>query len=327
MYKRELDGLIKSGNLPKSLLLYGEDFAASNYAKFIANKIGEKENILSFYFEEYVYESAKSYISQPSLFGDINILYIKGNKKIPKKELDTLVGFCEKNSHSYFVYEFSGEDKVAKDMTKSFSKKKKADFVRFFKPNLSEAVSILSKRAAKIGLEIEPYALQHLFMVQNEDIALSANELEKLLLLDKKISTQDIDAHVFGMGMMSMDSFIENFLAKKDIREDLKQLLEGGSFDEIRIINAIQAYVVQLMMFRTYITVHGRYDAMEIVGYPLPGALVKTRAAQSTKITLERYQEMLSQLLDAEFKLKTFTNLDKNSFLFSTLIKLQTVLQ
>lgn len=326
MYKRELDSMIGAGNLPKSLLLYGEDFASSTYAKFIANKVGEKENILSFYFEEYSYESAKNYIAQPSLFGDINVLYIKGNKKIPKKEVDTLVGFCEKNDHSFFIYEFSGEDKVAKDVTKSFPKKKKADFVRFFKPNLSEAVAILAKRAGKIGLEIDNFALQHLFMVQNEDIALAANELEKLLLLDKKVESHDIDNHVFGMGAMSMDSFIKHFLEGAEIKEDLKQLLDSGSSDEIRIVNAMQAYIVQLMMFRTYITVHGRYDAIEILGFPLPPALVQERATQSTKIKLEVYQAMLTHLLDAEFKLKTFSNLDKNSFLFSTLIKLQTFL-
>ncbi len=326
MYKRELDSMIGAGNLPKSLLLYGEDFSASTYAKFIANKIGEKENILSFYFEEYHFESAKNYISQPSLFGDISVLYIKGNKKIPKKEIDTLVGFCEKNANSYFIYEFSGEDRVAKDITKSFPKKKKADFVRFFKPNLSEAVGILAKRAAKIGLEIDNFALQHLFMVQNEDIALSANELEKLLLLDKKVQVSDIDNHVFGMGAMSMDNFIKHFLAGEEIKEDLKQLLDSGSADEIRIINAMQAYIVQLMMFRTYITVHGRYDAIEILGFPLPPALVQERATESTKIKLEVYQAMLSHLLEVEFQLKTSSNLDKNTYMYSALIKLQTFL-
>ncbi len=326
MYKRELDGLIAGGKLPKSLLLYGEDFSASTYAKFIANKLGDKENILSFYFEEYHFESAKNYISQPSLFGDISVLYIKGNKKIPKKEIDTLVGFCEKNASSFFVYEFSGEDRVAKDITKSFPKKKNADFVRFFKPNLSEAVGILAKHAGKMGLEIDNFALQHLYMVQNEDIALASNELEKLLLLDKKVEASDIDTHVFGMGAINMDGFIKHFLEGGEIKEDLQQLLEAGTSDEIRIINAMQAYIVQLMMFRTYITVHGSYNAMEILGFPLPPALVKERAAQSTKIRLEVYQQLLTGLLDAEFKLKTFSNLDKNTFLFSTLIKLQTLL-
>jgi DNA polymerase-3 subunit delta len=326
MYKRELDAMIGAGNLPKSLLLYGEDFAASTYAKFIARKITDKENILSFYFEEYHFESAKSFISQPSLFGDINLLYIKGSKKIPKKELDILVGFCEKNTNSFLIYEFLGEDRVAKDITKSFTKKKKADFVRFFKPNLQEAVGILAKRAQKIGLEIDNFALQHLFMIQNEDIALAANELEKLLLLDKKIEASDIDIHVYGMGTVNMDHFIENFLKGADIKEDLRQLLDSGSLDEIRIVNALQAYMVQLMMFRTYITVHGDYNAMEILGFPLPPALVKVRATQSTKIKLDVYQKLLTTLLNAEFKLKTVTNLDKNSYLFSTLIKLQTYL-
>ncbi len=318
--------MIGAGKLPKSLLLYGEGFSASTYAKFIANKLGQKENILSFYFEEYHFESAKNYISQPSLFGDISVLYIKGDKKIPKKELDTLVGFCEKNASSFFIYEFSGEDRVAKDITKSFAKKKQADFVRFFKPNLTEAVSILAKKAAKIGLEIDNFALQHLYMIQNEDIALAHNELEKLLLLDKKIEAHDIDTHVFGMGEINMDNFIKHFLAGEEIKEELKQLLEAGSFDEIRIINALQAYVVQLMMFRTYITVHGRYDAIEILGFPLPPALVQERATQCTKIKLEVYQALLTALLDAEYQLKTFSNLDKNTFLFSTLIKLQTLL-
>ncbi len=326
MYKRELDNCIQSGTLPKSLLLYGEDFSTSAYAKFLAGKIGEKENMLSFYFEEYNYESAKNFISQPSLFGDISLLYIKGNKKIPKKELDTLVGFCEKNVHSYFLYDFSGDDKTAKDMTRSFSKKKKADFVRFFKPNLSEAVGIMSKAAQKMGLEIEPFALQHLFMTQNEDIALSVNELDKLLLLDKKVEAHDIDTHVFGMGAVNMDSFITHLLEGKEIKENLHQLIESGSVDEIRIINAIQAYIVQLMMFRTYITVHGSYDAMEILGFPLPPNLVKTRATQSTKISLVGYQKLLTHLLEAEFQLKTHSNLEKNSFLFATLIKLQSFL-
>jgi len=326
MYKRELDNLVGSGNLPKSLLLYGEDFSSSAYAKFIARKITDKDNILSFYFEEFAFDSAKNFIAQPSLFGDTNLLYIKGNKKIPKKELDILVGLCEKNANSFLIYEFSGEDKVAKDITKSFAKKKNADFVRFFKPNLQEAVNILAKRAQKLGLEIDNFALQHLFMIQNEDIALSVNELEKLLLLDKKVEASDIDKHVYGMGAVSMDTFIEHFLKGEDIKEGLKQLLDAGSSDEIRILNAMQTYIVQLMMFRTYITVHGDYNAIEILGFPLPPALVKLRAAQSTKIKLDVYQKLLTELLDAEFSLKTATNLDKNSYLFATLIKLQTYL-
>jgi len=326
MYKRELDNLIRSNALPSSMLLYGDDYSISAYASFIANKLGDKDNMLKLYYDEYIYDNVKSYLSQPSLFGDINLAFIKGDKKIPKKELDTIVEICFKNPNSFFVYEFCGEDRVGKDIARSFSKKKGADFVRFFKPNLSEAVGILSNKAQKIGLEIDSYALQHLYMIQNEDLLLSENELNKLLLLDKKIEANDIDAHVFGMGEVNMDKFIEKFLKNEDIRGELETLVEAGSLDEVRIVNALEAYIVTLMMFRTYITAHGRYDALEILGFPLPQDLVKIRAAQSSKISLPVYQQMLTHLLNAEHKLKTSTNLDKNSYLFSTLIKLQTYL-
>jgi DNA polymerase-3 subunit delta len=326
MYKKELDNLIRTGQLPSSILLYGDDYASETYSSFLANKLGDRDNMLKFYYEEYHYESAKSYLSQPSLFGDINLLFIKTDKKIPKKELDFFVDACMKNTTSFFVYEYCGDDKVGRDISRAFAKKKNADFVRFFKPNLSEAVGILSKKAQKIGLEIDSFALQHLFMIQSEDIALAANELEKLLLLDKKIQSNDIDTHVFGMGEVNMDKFIEKLLLKEDMRSEIETLIESGSLDEIRIVNALEAYIVTLMMFRTYITAHGRYDALEILGFPLPQNLVKIRASQSSKISLPIYQQMLTHLLNAEHTLKTSTNLDKNSYLFSTLIKLQTYL-
>ncbi len=326
MYKRELDQKIKSNKLPKSIFLYGESFFSSAYGSYLANRCTSKDNILSFYFEEYSYESAKNYIAQPSLFGDISLLYIKGDHKIPKKELDTLVDLCNKNSSSFFIYEFSGSDKIAKDITKSFSKKKEADFVRFFRPSLSEAVISLSKKAHQLGLDIDSFALQHLFLLQNEDLSIANRELEKLLLLDKKVTADDIDEHVYGMGEIRIDDFINDLLAKKDIKEDLYNLLEVGSLDEIRIINTLQNYIVSLFLFNSYIKIHGKYDVIAILGYPLPPNLVKQRASLSIKINFETYQKLLNLLSDCELKLKKVPLIDKNSLLIATLIKLQTLL-
>ena len=326
MYKRELDQKIRSNQIPKSIFLYGESFFSSSYASYLAKKCTSKENVLSFYFEEYSYDSAKNYISQPSLFGDISLLYIRGDNKIPKKELDSLVALCDKNSSSFFIYEFSGSDKVAKDITKSFSKKKQADFVRFFRPSLSEAVVSLSKKAAQIGLQIDSFALQHLFLLQNEDLSIANRELEKLLLLDKKVSADDIDKHVYGMGEIRIDDFINNLLAKKDIKEELHTLLEVNSMDEIRIINTLQNYIVSLFLFNSYIKIHGKYDVIAILGYPLPPNLVKERVALSIKINFITYQNLLNLLSECEFKLKKVPFIDKNSLLIATLIKLQTLL-
>jgi DNA polymerase-3 subunit delta len=326
MYKRELDQKIRSNKIPKSIFLYGENFFSSSYGSYLASRCTSKDNMLSFYFEEYSYESAKNYISQPSLFGDISLLYIKGDHKIPKKELDILVSLCDKNSSSFFIYEFCGSDKVAKDMSRSFSKKKSADFVRFFRPSLSEAVASLSKKANQIGLEIDSFALQHLFLLQNEDLSIANRELEKLLLLDKKVTADDIDKHVYGMGEIRIDDFINDLLAKKDIRDELYKLLEVSSLDEILIINTLQNYIVSLFLFNSYIKIHGKYDVIAILGYPLPPNLVKERASLSIKINFETYQKLLNLLSECEFKLKKVPLIDKNSLLIATLIKLQTLL-
>jgi DNA polymerase-3 subunit delta len=326
MYKNHLDTAIRNQTLPKSLLFYGEEFFSSFYAKLILPILGDKDGILSFYYDEYNYESAKNFIAQPSLFGDVNILYIRGDKRVPKKELDILVGLCQKNPTSHLIYQFTGEDKVGKELQKSFTKKKDADFVRFFKPNMGEAMGVLKQKANELHLDIDNFALQHLFMIQNENLSLSVNELSKLSILNKKIYAADIDKHVYGMGEMAMDEFISKLLGGEDITQMMQKLLDGGSGDEVKIINAIQAYIVQLFMFHIYIKVHGSYDVLAILGFPLPQNLAQIRAAQCIKINLDTYQKIFKHLLETEHGLKKMQNIDKNSYAFSALIKLQSYL-
>ena len=325
MYKRELDNLLKDEKLPKSLLLYGEEFYTSFYIKKILPMISSKENVLAYYFDEYDFNGAKNFISQPSLFGDINLLYIKYDKKIAKKELDALVELCHKTSSSYFYLEFVGEDKVAKDLTKSFTKKKSADFVRFFKPTLGEAINILSQRAKELMLDIDTTAIRELLNIENENLSLCFKELEKLSLLDKKITTYDIREHIYGVGEIVLDDFIVKLLNKQDIKDEVEVILESGS-DEIRVLNAVTNYITMLLEFHLYIKANGTYDTKEILGFPLPPVLAKERAALSIKITPLQYELLLKELLNSEFLLKNEKNIDKNSLLYATLIKLQSFL-
>lgn len=326
MYKRDLETLIAKQSLPKSLLLYGESFFSDYFAQKILPMWGEKDNILSFYYDEYHFESARGFIAQPSLFGDVNVLYIRSDRKIPKKEVDTLVALCQKNPTSYFLLHFSGDDRVGKELQKSFTKKRGGDYARFFRPNMGEAIALLREKATTLGMQIENYTLQHLFLLQNENLSLCMNELEKLSLLDKPITVSDIDTHVYGMGALSMDTFIVRLLQKEDIREDLLRLLDSGHGDEIRIVNAISNFISQLLLFHIYIKVHGRYDAVEILGYPLPPQLVKERAALSIKYKLSTYKVLITHLMACEHALKYAQYIDKESYLISSLIKLQTYL-
>ncbi len=328
MYKREFENLLNSSQLPKSILLHGACFYQTN---FFGEKIVEKlevlpEEKLLVYYDEYNFSTAKNFLSQSSLFGDRNILIIKTDKVIPKKELDILVELSFKNSSNHFIYQYFGDDKKARNIAKSFTPKKGANFVRFFKLNQGEAIYLLDILAKDIGVNISKYALSHLYMLQNEDVSLCANDLKKLSIFEKEIQISDINEFVYGLGSVGMDSFIYDLLQKKDIKKSYSKLVELGSADEVRIINAIESYLGQLFLFFTYIKLNGRFDAKSILGYPLPPNIAQERSRLCMMFDIKTYNDIFSVLLNCEFKLKKMQNIDKSSMLLSTLIKLQTFL-
>ena len=109
MYKSELDNYIKSGKISNSFVFFGESsFLIDMYTKMLSNI--DDASVLSFYHDEYDFNSAKAHLSQASLFGGNNILIIKSEKKVPKKELDILIDYCEKNSDNLFIYAYYGSD-------------------------------------------------------------------------------------------------------------------------------------------------------------------------------------------------------------------------
>ena len=328
MYKREFEALVKAGKAPKSTLLYG---ACAYQNNVLAQQLltllnAQSEEKVMMYFDEYAFTSAKNFLSQSSLFGDRNILIIKTDKTIPTKEIETLVALCAKNDSSYFIFQYFGEDKKATPLTKHFDKQTNGAFVRLFKAEMNEALQMLQNHANTIGLSIDRYTLQHLYMIHMEDLSLCINEFEKLLVLDKEIGINEIDTLVYGLGSVSMDHFITKLLEKKDIKEDFERLIEGDGIEEIRIINAIQTHLSQLFLFHAYIKLHGAFDAKAILGYPLPPHIASKRSQHEIKIDLATYHKLSNQLIDAEYRLKKSGNVEKTSYLLSSLIKLQTSL-
>ena len=90
MYKSEFDNHIRNKTLSNAFVFFGESqFLIEMYTKMLTNI--EDANILTYYHDEYDFSGAKAHLSQGSLFGDRNILIIKSEKKVPKKELDTLL--------------------------------------------------------------------------------------------------------------------------------------------------------------------------------------------------------------------------------------------
>jgi DNA polymerase-3 subunit delta len=281
----------------------------------------EDASLLKFYHDEYDFNSAKAHLSQASLFGGQNVLIIKSEKKIPKKDLDIFIDFCEKNPDNIFVYAYYGSDH--KTYTKAFSKKSTMS-VRFFNPNRGEAIFTVSQVAREKQVNIDNYTITHLLQIHNGDVALACNEIEKFRVYDRTITTKDIDNLVFGLAEVNIDDFIKKILNKKDFKKELQNILEHGE-DEIRIVTAITAYLTQLYMFNIYIRVNGAPNALEILGYPAPKFIVDEKATLSLKFKPNTYYKLHELLLDSELKMKS-SNVDKGAILLSTLIRVQKLL-
>ena len=322
MYKNEFDNYIKQGKISNSFVFFGESsFLIDMYAKMLSNV--EESSILSFYHDEYDFSSAKAHLSQASLFGDRNILIIKSEKKVPKKELDILIEFCEKNKDNIFIYAYYGSDHKTYNNKKAFAKFSTMS-VRFFHPKDYESQNIIMQIANEKGVKIDKYSISHLLNIHNGDVALASNEIDKFRVFDREITTKDIESLVFGLAEISIDDFINKLLEKKDFKEDLKNILEHGE-DEIRVLTAITSYITQLYMFNIYIRVNGAPNAMDILGYPAPKFVVDKKAALSIKFKPAAYYKLHKLLLGSELKMKS-SNVDKGAILLSTLIRLQQLL-
>ncbi|QOP46167.1 DNA polymerase III subunit delta [Sulfurimonas paralvinellae] len=322
MYKNEFDNHIRNKTVSNSFVFFGEShFLIDMYTKMLTNI--EDANILNYYHDEYDFNSAKAHLSQGSLFGDRNILVIKSEKKIPKKELDTLLELTHKNGDNIFVYAYYGSDHKSYNNAKSFAKTQTMN-VRFFHPKEYEAQNLLSQIAHEKNVNIDKYTLSHLLKIHNGDIALCANEIDKFRIFDREVTTKDVDALVYGLGEINLDDFTKKLLEKKDFKEDLQNILEHGE-DEIRIISALTSYLTQLYMFNIYIRINGAPNALEILGYPAPKFVVEQKAAQAIKIKPAAFYRLHELLLESELKMKS-SHVDKSAILLSTLIKLQKTL-
>jgi DNA polymerase-3 subunit delta len=329
MYHKELELKLQKG-LPGSLLLYGEnDYLIDFYIDRYIRQLGAKEDKLTLYFDEWDFAKAKSYLSQSSLFGGINLLIVRYDKKIPAKELDTLIGLTKKNSDNYFVFAFRGSENEAKEaklMHASFDDKKGGNWVRFFEPNSREGVEILNQKAQSMGLDIDHFALGHLLLALNNNLSLCANALEKLAISDTKITGKEIDRLIYSAAPLATEQLLVDLFENRPITETIGILLELGE-DEESILRATQKFVNEIFLFNAYIKLHGTPDSQEILGYKLPKQIEEKKAGLATKIKSSVLLAIMEHLLKSELYIKRKGSADKESLLYGAFIKMQTLIQ
>lgn len=325
MYQREFDQRLKQG-FPKAVLLYGlNDYMVDYYIDLYKTRLDAKESMLTLYYDEWDFEQAKNYLSQTSLFGGTNLLIVKGDKKIPKKELDQLISLANKNADNYFLYGFDEAKTSAKSLQSAFTDKKGGVWVRFFEPNIRDAMAMLQQKAMQIGLDIDHYALQHLMLLLNNNLALCINELDKLSILGVKVTSKDVDRLVYSTAPLATEQLLIDLFNKKPITSTITKLLDLGE-DEFDLLRSTQYFVNQIFLFHAYIKLNGHVDSAAILGYKLPKQIEEQKAQLALKVKSTALLKIFEHLLAGELEMKKAPATQREVLLYSMLIKIQSYL-
>ena len=324
MYKKDFISLLNSPNIPNFFLLYGaESYQVEFYTNELLGKF-DKENMLSLYFDDYSFNIAISHLSEPSLFANSNLLHIKNDKKIPAKDAKELIAQCQNNPNNIFILELhEGDEKVLTDIKKQFG----SNFVRFFPPSsASEVNQILSNHAKFLGLNIDNQSLLYIYNLQNENLYLSASELNKLASIGIKFSLDEIKERVYALNGISFDTLFDKIINKKNINSDYFEFINDSSFNEIALLNMLFKAFYRLYLIHSSIKTNGKFDPKTVLGYTPPPQVLNKLQSQAIVIKTEQYTQIFKFLNEIEFDLKCKNNIDKECYLLSAILSLQDIL-
>ena len=320
MYKNEFDNILRQNKTFNAYMFFGQStFLIENYTSMVVSNHGSSDEVEKIYFDDYNFKYCHDKLLQSSLFSSNNILVIKTEKKLPKKEVSALIAACNTNPDSVVIFACVG-DADFRAMSGYFSTKTKSASIRMFAPNAYEATKILEEEAVKLGLRYDMTALNHLYFMHRQDLALTVNDLKKLSILDEQISAKVIDQHCFGIGAVSVEDFLHNLLSGSDICTDVNALLEEG-LNEIYLLNQITAFVQQLFMISSYTRINGSANAKEILGYVPPKPIWDKKAKLAIAIKPQQFLKMFDYLNNLELELKSSKISNQNIYLQSCLIK------
>jgi len=287
MYKKDFDKLTQ---IPSYLLFYGDEFYLQEYEKKLLKKF-KQENVLKMYYDEYDFETAKTHLSEVSLFGGKSVLIIK-HDKIPAN-IDKLINYA-KDSYLFFFYYGNKKPEVFKK-----------NFVRFFEPNLREKMEFINNLEKEFEVEISQEA--KLFLAKSLEAQFLRKEIEKLSLYSKNVTLAEVKELVFLYKEESFEDLFVSMLNGEDYFDKLQNMLEIVDFR--RILPSLIKYVKDLYSYNLYIKKTGLSSLEGFLGYKLPFDIEKKRVNLAVKLKEKDYYELLKKLLNYELLMR---NSDKN---------------
>jgi len=326
MYKNEFDNLLNQNKHFNAYMFYGQSvFLIEYYANLVSSKLAVEDEVEKLYFDDFDFKYAKSKLLQPSLFASNNILLIKIDKKLNKKECVELIQTCNTNINSKVIFACMGDGDF-KTMGGYFTQKLNAVSVRMFPPFPNEALRILENSARQLNINYDVSALNHLYFMHRQDLSLCVNDLKKLSILKEKISTNIVNKHCFSIAAVNFEDFLHNLISSGNIGDELKLLLEEG-MNEIYLLNQIISFVQQLFMISSHMRIYGNANAKDILGFAPPKNVWEKKSRLAINIKLEKFLQILEYLLDTELELKSSKIPNQNVYIQAILRKISVIIR
>lgn len=333
MNKSQLDTLLKQ-TAPRASLLYGDGFMVGYYGKKIAHALQcEEKN--TFYFDDYNTISVNTLLSQGSLFGTSSLVVVKVNHKLPKSDIELFLQSLLTNTHNALIVEYyQAQNKslseymrdckaVAGYFTQAKMPKNSVIETRFFEPNMAECMELLRMKSKELQLNIHDRILHQILSIQNNDIALALNELEKFVLYKHRaIEIDDVNMLCHGMGSFSIEELCCAIMDKTPFLHILHNIYEEGA-NEIAMIAEIQRFFYQLFLCFAYAKIHGTINAREILGYMPPAHIIERLSRYCIRFKETEYMRIFELL--SQWRYEVSTGRAKQSMF--ALIKIQALLR
>lgn len=333
MYKSQLDTLLKQST-PRVSFLYGDSFLVGYYSRKIAHCLKSEEKT-TFYFDEYNANNINTLLSQGSLFGSSSLVVLKINHKLSKADVELFLTSLSHNTHNALIIEYyqspsKSQADYARDckVCAGYFKHPKIPKdslveVRFFEPTMGECMEFMRERARELHLKADDKILSQILMLQNNDIALALNELEKFVIyMGKNIEPSDVNLLCDGIASFSVEELCCTLMEKKPIVEMLQSIYEEG-INEIAMISEIQRFFYQLFLFFTFIKIKGRPDAKEILGFSPPAHITERLSRYCIRFKEAQYIAIFELLSTWRYEVSK----GKSKQSMGTLIKIQEMIR
>ncbi|MBD3843847.1 MAG: hypothetical protein IE909_18620, partial [Campylobacterales bacterium] len=174
-------------------------------------------------------------------------------------------------------------------------------------------------------LNIDNYALEYLTIMLGNNLMLCSNELDKLNILNREITTKDINEFVFSQTPLSVEKLLINVCNKKLDPNIINTILDSGE-DANSILRATQNFLNQILLFQAYIKINGTVNSQDILGYKLPKQIEEQKATLANRIKSSRLLKAFEHVLQCELEIKSAPAPQKETLLYSMFIELQNIL-